>query len=78
MISKYHSVLGNIATSSRPLVENTEVFKTMTSGLEDLEKTPERRMVRKLSYLNVKHNKDLGNTGRYLMSFIKRSLMKLD
>lgn len=35
-------------------------------------------MVRKLSYLGVKHDSELGNTGRYLMSFIKKSLMQLD
>ena len=35
-------------------------------------------MLRKLSYLTVKHDKKLGNTGRYLLSFIKRSLLELD
>ena len=78
LIAKYKSVSGNIAQSSKPLVENTEVFKTMTAGLEDIEKSAERRMVRKLSFLTVKHDKKLSNTARYLMSFIKKSLMQLD
>lgn len=36
MIAKYKSVASNVATSTKPLVEKTEVFKTMTSGLEDV------------------------------------------
>jgi hypothetical protein len=36
MLAKYKSVASNIASSSKPLVEKTEVFKTMTSGLEDI------------------------------------------
>lgn len=36
MIDKYRAVLGNVASSTRPLVEKTQVFETMTSGLEDV------------------------------------------
>lgn len=52
---------------SKPLVENTNTYQTLTSKL-----TSEENLARRLSFLRMKHAKELGKNARFLVGFMIR------
>jgi len=79
MIQKYKSEYEELARTSSPLVKDTNLFKVLTTELNDefATKNPEEKLVRRLQEFKVSHFSELSKQAHYLIDFMTRQHLEM-
>jgi len=75
LLGDYNNLISQLATQGKPLVEETELYNTLTTGLQE---NTQRRLVGQLQAIKLKHLKGMNKDVRFLIDFSTRQLMKLE